>query len=58
MRIEGKLHWTHVASTPWVTYLDVHAKRGSKALDEIGILPQREGKAIHHPPPLLHQIPL
>jgi len=54
MRIEGKLHWTHVASTPWVTYLDVHAKRGSKALDEIGILPQREGKAIHHPPPLLH----
>jgi transposase len=47
MRVEGKLNWTHVASTPWVTYLDVHAKRGSKALDEIGILPQREGKAIH-----------
>ena len=47
MRVEGKLHWTHVASTPWVTYLDVHTKRGSKALDEIGILPQREGKAIH-----------
>jgi transposase len=47
VRVEGGLHWTHVASTASVTYLDVHAKRGSKALDEIGILPQRKGKAIH-----------
>ena len=47
MRVEGTLHWTHVASTDSVTYLDVHPKRGSKALDEIGILPQRKGKAIH-----------
>ena len=47
MRVEGRLQWTHVASTALVTYLDVHARRGSKALDEIGILPQRKGKAIH-----------
>ena len=47
MRVDGKLCWTHVASTEAVTYLEVHAKRGAKALDEIGILPEREGKAIH-----------
>lgn len=47
LRVDGKLQWTHVASTPRVTYLDVHPKRGSKALDEIGILPQRKGKAVH-----------
>jgi transposase-like protein len=47
MRVVGTLNWTHVASTPAVTYLDVHPKRGSKALDEIGILPQRKGIAIH-----------
>jgi transposase len=47
VRLEGALPWTHVASTAWLTYLDVHSRRGSKALDEIGILPQRKGKAIH-----------
>jgi transposase len=36
-----------MASTDSVTYLEVHDKRGSKALDEIGIFPQREGIAIH-----------
>ncbi len=44
VRVEGGLHWTHVASTASVTYLDVHAKRGSKALDEIGILPSGRAK--------------
>lgn len=47
MRVEGKLRWTHVSSTETVTHLEVHDRRGSKALEEIGILPQREGKAIH-----------
>jgi transposase len=28
MRVAGALNWTHVASTPSVTYLDVHPKRG------------------------------
>ena len=46
-RVEETLYWTHVASTPLVTYLEVHPKRGSQALDEIGILPQRKGKAMH-----------
>jgi transposase len=46
-RVEGKLCWTHVASTETVTHLEVHDKRGSKALEEIGIFAEREGKAIH-----------
>ena len=47
MRAAGKLHWTHVASTKRATYLAVHAKRGRKALDEIGILPHRKGIVVH-----------
>ena len=47
LRVEGKLYWTHVASTEQVTYLDVHPKRGKQALDEIGILPEREGTVVH-----------
>jgi transposase len=47
LRVEGKLYWTHVASTEQATYLEVHPKRGREALDEIGILPQRKGKVVH-----------
>ena len=47
LRVEGKLHWTHVASTERVTYLAVHTKRGRKALDEIDILPRRKGMVVH-----------
>lgn len=47
MRVEGKLRWTHVASTAAVTHLSIHDNRGAKALQDIGIFPPREGKAIH-----------
>ena len=47
LRVEGKLHWTHVTSTEQATYLAVHSKRGRKALDEIGILPRRQGQVVH-----------
>ncbi len=47
LRVEGRLHWTHVASTEQATYLEVHPKRGRQALDEIGILPRRKGKVVH-----------
>ena len=45
--VMGRLQWVHVACTDLLTYLAVHAKRGRKALDAIGILPQRQGKAVH-----------
>jgi transposase len=47
IRVDGKLRWTHVASTDALTYLAVHDKRGAQALGEIGIFPQRKGKAVH-----------
>ena len=49
LRVEGKLYWTHVASTEQATYLDVHAKRGKQALDEIGTqsVPERKGIVVH-----------
>jgi transposase len=47
MRINGKLWWLHVACTSGLTYYFVHPKRGKAAMDEMDILPQFEGKAVH-----------
>jgi transposase len=47
VRIDGKLHWLHTASTEWLTHYVVHRKRGSKAIDDIGILPHLKGRAVH-----------
>jgi transposase len=47
MRVAGVLQWVHVSSTPLLTYLAIHAKRGREALQAIGILPQFRGRAIH-----------
>ncbi|HEX7434066.1 MAG TPA: IS66 family transposase [Anaerolineaceae bacterium] len=46
-RIEKKLWRLHVTCTSLLTYYAVHANRGRKALDAIGIFPVFKGTAMH-----------
>ncbi len=46
-RVNKRLHWVHVASTDSETYLYLSEKRGSKGMDEGGVLPVFHGIAIH-----------
>ena len=48
IRINGKLNWLHCICTPLWSYFVVHEKRGSVAMDEIGIIPSLDGCTLIH----------
>lgn len=45
--VKGRRHWMHVTSTPTLTHYLVHASRGQKALEAIGILARFLGTSVH-----------
>ena len=46
-RAVGRLHWVHSASTSLLTLLDCHPKRGRLAMDDLGVIGEMSGVAIH-----------
>jgi transposase len=47
LRVAGRLHWLHVASSARFTGLFCHRKRGKEAIDAAGVLPHFTGIAVH-----------
>jgi transposase len=47
LRVDGKLHWVHSASTGKYSLVYVHPKRGREAMDAGGVLPGFTGVAVH-----------
>lgn len=45
--VAGQRVWMHVTSTSRLTHYQVHAKRGTDALDRNGILPGYQGTSVH-----------
>lgn len=46
-RVEGSLHWIHVASSALYTLLCCHKRRGSAAMDDMGVIAKMTGVAVH-----------
>ncbi len=46
-RINGVRNWLHVASTDKLTYYFVHRKRGYEAMNDMNVLPDYNGVAVH-----------
>ena len=46
-RVDGRLHWVHCARTGMYTLLTVHPRRGTEAMEAMGVLPSFAGVAVH-----------
>jgi transposase len=46
-KVAGKTKWVHSISNPQAAWIEVHDKRGSAAMDAIGILPTVAGTIVH-----------
>jgi transposase len=47
LRVDGANWWVHTATTPELTLLSVHERRGCEGSDAAGVLPQFTGIAVH-----------
>ncbi len=47
LRIEGRLHWLHSASTETLVYYSPQKKRGQEGMAQAGVLPSFQGRAVH-----------
>ena len=47
LRCQGRNHWLHSASTPHFSRLFFHRRRGTEAMNQMGILPAFTGTAVH-----------
>jgi transposase len=47
LRVDGRLAWLHSASTATDVLLAVHRRRGTEAMNAIGVLPRFAGVAMH-----------
>jgi hypothetical protein len=47
LRAEGRLHWVHCARTGKYTLVFCHPRRGTEAMNAMGVLPSFAGVAVH-----------
>ncbi len=47
IRVKNDRYWLHVASTDQITHYHIDPKRGHTAMDEMGVLPDYQGVAVH-----------
>lgn len=47
VHVGGKLHYVHVICNEKLTFYFIHPKRGNKAMDGMGILPEYKGIVMH-----------
>lgn len=47
VNVKGRLSWIHTVSSSFITYYRLHQKRGKETMDEMAILPNYKGIAVH-----------